>query len=239
MKCIQKKYLLLLGCIATLALQSMNTPNASLNHANAITQKPLAKEAATLQKQLTYLVDCGYVEQIKQIFATIPAHLKKHKQDLVHNLIAHAEKLKAKKTAQVEQLKNRKMPRVHSWTSAIEGTLRTMLAGIPAFKVYHYLNKIYKDHTGTSGWHNTKQNYKTGDWYTVKEKSVERQKRIKKFGGLSVFFLGVCYFFTKGALAHFKKALTYRHELEKEVVVLDVIINYLKSDITQLTVKSF
>ena len=136
MKCIQKKYLLLLGCIATLALQGMKTPNASLNHANVVTQeaaqKPLAKEAATLQKQLTYLVDCGYVEQIKDILATLPDNLKEHKQDLMHNLVSHAEKLKAKKTAQVEQLKNRKMPRVHSWSSAIKGAIHATCAGISA-----------------------------------------------------------------------------------------------------------
>ena len=231
MKCIQKKYLLLLGCIATLALQGMETPNASLNPANMVTQetaqKPLAKKAATLQKQLTYLVDCGYVEQIKQIFATLPDNLKEHKQDLVHNLISHAEKLKAKKTVQVEQLKNRRIPRVHSWTSAIEGAVETILAGISAANAYNSLKKIYYNY-----YLKTKSSYDVVEQkiYPYDEVVVVKQKIYPTVSN-SIVLSGMCYFFTKYAISHFKKALTYRHELEKKVVVLDAIINYLKNEI--------
>ena len=230
MECVQKKYLLLLGCIATLALQGMDMLNASLNHANVVTQetaqKPLAKEAATLQKQLTYLVDCGYVEQIKQIFATLPDNLKEHKQDLVHTLISYAEQLKGKKAARIEQLKNSKIPKVHSWASAIKGTLETILVGISAFKVYHYLNEIYE---------------KYPDAITLLYSEIFKKspisvvgspiKKIKKIGVLSIVLVGAGYWLAQDVISDFKKALTYRHELEKEVVVLDAIINYLKNEI--------
>ena len=62
--------------------------------------------------------------------------------------------------------------------------------------------------------------------------AAKKPKIGKITGGLmSIFFLGTAYCYTQDAMSHFKKALTYRHELEKEVVVLDVIINYLKNEI--------